>query len=55
MTVKSELMEIEGVHSVNVDLESKSATVELNEDVTEETLRNAVIEAGFEVVSINND
>lgn len=55
MAVKSELMEVEGVISINVDLESKSATVEVNEGVSDEALRNAVVEAGFEVVSINND
>ena len=41
-----------GVSGVTVDLENKSATVETNSMVTDETLRATVDEAGYEVVEI---
>jgi len=41
-----------GVSGVTVDLENKSAVVETDSTVTDETLRAAVDEAGYEVVEI---
>mgnify|MGYP000975937267 CR=1 FL=1 len=42
---------IDGVEA-NVDLKKKIATVNLKADVEDETLKNAIKEAGYEVVSI---
>lgn len=49
--VEKALNAIPGV-SASVSLEDKSATVSLSGDVTDDTLRSAVIDAGYEVVSI---
>ena len=43
---------IEGVSAV-VNLEEKSATITLSADVSDEVLKQAVIDAGYEVVSLN--
>lgn len=50
--VKEALSELEGVSSVDVDLASKSAVLE--GEVSEEKIRLAVEDAGYEVVSIEN-
>lgn len=42
---------IDGVHA-EVDLASKTAIITLEKDVSDETLANAVTNAGYEVVSI---
>ncbi|QIB27766.1 heavy-metal-associated domain-containing protein [Caloranaerobacter azorensis] len=52
MAVKKALSEVEGVTSVDVDLESKKAVVEFSKEVGENILKDAVIKAGYEVVSI---
>ena len=49
--VEQALNAIDGVKA-KVDLKKKAATVELSADVSDETLRNAVKEAGYEPVSI---
>lgn len=49
--VEKALNAIPGV-SASVSLEDKSATVSLSGDVTDDTLRSVVIDAGYEVVSI---
>lgn len=49
--VEKALNAIPGV-SASVSLEDKSATVSLSGNVTDDTLRSAVIDAGYEVVSI---
>lgn len=41
---------IEGVTAVTVDLEAKTATV--TGDVTDETIKSVIDEAGYEVVEI---
>ncbi|WP_209346241.1 heavy metal translocating P-type ATPase [Flavonifractor sp. AGMB03687] len=49
--VEKALNAIDGVTAV-VDLEAKTATVTLTHDVADDVLKNAVTEAGYEVVSI---
>lgn len=48
--VKKSLTAVEGVRNVNVDLESKTATVEAEVTVTDDMLRAAVEDAGYQVV-----
>ena len=50
--VESALNAIDGV-SAKVDLEKKTAAVTLSADVSDEVLRKAVTDAGYEVVSID--
>lgn len=50
--VQKALEEVEGVASVEMSLEEKSARIVLNKEVPEEELKNAVTEAGYEVVEI---
>lgn len=49
--VEKALNAIEGVEA-KVDLKQKNATVTLKAEVSDEVLKNAVSEAGYEVVSI---
>ena len=49
--VEKALNGIEGV-TATVDLESKTATVQMDAPVSDETLKNAVAEAGYEVTAI---
>ena len=46
------LNEVEGVSSVSVDLEGKSAEVEASESVTDDALKSAVAEAGYTVTAV---
>lgn len=48
--VEKALSAVEGVGSVEVSLEEKSATVTLVDDVSNEVLTNAVTEAGYDVI-----
>ena len=50
--VEGALNAIEGV-TATVNLEAKTATVELSNDIPDDTLRKAVEDAGYEVVSIS--
>ena len=50
--VKMALEELEQVKSAEVSLQEQSAVVELNEDVADEVLKNAVEEFGYEVGEI---
>lgn len=50
--VQKALEEVEGVTKVTMSLENKSAEIELDREVTEETLKAAVTEAGYEVTEI---
>ncbi|MCO6523909.1 MAG: heavy metal translocating P-type ATPase [Candidatus Schmidhempelia sp.] len=50
--VKKALNSIPGVIEVVIDLSAKSATVNINEDVTMEALTTAITEVGYEVSSI---
>jgi Cu+-exporting ATPase len=49
--IEKALNALEGVEAA-VDLQAKKATVKLSAPVSDEALRNAVDEAGYEVVSI---
>ena len=46
------LSAIDGVDKVEMSLEGKSAALTLSKEVDNQTLTNAVTEAGYEVVSI---
>lgn len=50
--VNEALKEIYGVKSVKVDLKGKNALVELEEDVEDEKFKEAIEDAGYEVVGI---
>jgi copper ion binding protein len=52
MRVKNALEELAGVKSAAVDLEKKTADVEMEQDVDESALSRAVQEAGYTVVSV---
>ncbi len=51
--VTKALQGVEGVCAVEVNLKKKSAVVELSNEVADETLVNAVVEAGYEVKKIS--
>ena len=51
--VTKALQGVDGVQSVNVNLKKKFAEVELAQDVSNETLTAAVVEAGYEVKKIS--
>ena len=53
MHVKNALRDVEGVRQVEVSLKDKSAVIELIQDVSDIDLRNAVSDAGYEVISID--
>ena len=50
--VKEALSKLNGVISVNVNLDSKSAVIEALEDVKDEDIKAAVDEVGYEVLEI---
>ena len=50
--VKNALDAIDGVEKADVDLDAKTATVEVDSAVSDDTLRAAVEEEGFTVVGI---
>ena len=50
--VHDALEKVEGVESVDVSLENKNAVISASESVTDDALRNAVTEAGYEVTGI---
>ena len=50
--VKEALEKVAGVKSVNVSLEGKSAVVECSEGTSDDAMRKAVIDAGYEVSGI---
>ena len=49
--VEKALNALEGV-TATVDLESKTAAVQISGDVSDDALTNAVVEAGYEVTGI---
>ena len=51
MAVTNALKEVEGVSGVNVDLDNKKVEVE-EENLVDDKLREAVEEAGYDVVEI---
>lgn len=52
--VTEALLEIEGVAGADVVLEPKTATVTLEKEIADEVLKSAVVEAGYNVTSIQN-
>lgn len=50
--VKNALEELDGIKSAKVSLENKSAEIELNHDVNNEKIKDAIEEVGYEVTSI---
>lgn len=50
--VNDALSKVSGVSSVNVSLDDKNAVVTLSTDVSDSTLKAAVENAGYDVVSI---
>jgi len=50
-SVSNALNEIDGVKA-EVNLKDKAAFIELSQEVSDDVLKDAVIEAGYEVVSI---
>lgn len=51
MAVKNALTEVNGVSNISVDLQTKSAEVEVN-NVSDDVLKNTIEEAGYEVIEI---
>ncbi|MTI48848.1 heavy-metal-associated domain-containing protein [Sporosalibacterium faouarense] len=51
MAVKGALGEVDGIKSVDVDLESGSATLNVD-NVSDDTIKNAIEEAGYEVIEV---
>ncbi|MDD6467340.1 MAG: heavy metal translocating P-type ATPase [Erysipelotrichaceae bacterium] len=52
MHVEKALSKVDGVETVSVDLKAKTATVILQRDVDDAILKDAVVEAGYEVTEI---
>jgi copper chaperone len=52
MAVKKALGDLDGVKSVKVDLDSKKVEVE-GEDLIDENLKEAIEDAGYDVVKID--
>lgn len=50
--VKEALSELNGVANVDVNLEAKSAILEASTDITDEAIKAAIDEVGYEVVGI---
>lgn len=46
------LEKIEGVSKVKVSLKDKNAIIHVNQNVTDEQITNAIVEAGYEVTAI---
>lgn len=51
--VKKALEAVAGVSSVEMSLESKTATAQCEDGISEESLRSAVTDAGYTVVSVS--
>lgn len=51
--VETTLKSIKGVKQVTVNLEDKKAIVVMKQEISNETLKNAIEELGFEVKKIN--
>ncbi|MDD2431817.1 MAG: heavy metal-associated domain-containing protein [Firmicutes bacterium] len=50
--VEKALKKLGGVDSVKVDLKNKTVTVELNKDIEVITLKEAVLDAGYEISKV---
>ncbi len=55
MSVQKALENLENVKSVKVDLGKKTAKMSLKGDISDEIIKNAVKEAGFEAVSVETE
>ena len=53
--VQKALADVDGVASAVVDLEAKTATVELSKDVPDSVLTDAVKEAGYEAADCRTE
>jgi Cu+-exporting ATPase len=53
MRVEKALGELEGVNNVSVDLEAKKATFDIDGEVGDAVLKEAVEDAGYDVTAIN--
>ena len=53
--VTKALENIPGASNVNVSLEDKKATVTVPDSVTDDDLKAAVVDAGYEVTGIQNE
>lgn len=49
MSVEEALLQLEGITKVEVDLDKKIATIEINQEVSNEKIIEAIEEIGFEV------
>jgi copper chaperone len=49
--ITSELSKIDGVSAVHVDIEQKVVTVQADESVSDEQLREGIDEAGYDVAA----
>lgn len=52
MSIEKALNSIEGVTKVEVNLENKSATIEISKEIDNNMIKNVIKEAGFEVIEI---
>ncbi|MBQ3645786.1 MAG: heavy-metal-associated domain-containing protein [Synergistaceae bacterium] len=50
--VKEALEGLDGVNSADVSLEKNSAVVTLSKDISDEAIKNAIDEAGYDVTKI---
>lgn len=50
--VKEALSELQGITSVDVNLDTKSAVLEASSEITDEDIKAAVDEVGYDVVGI---
>lgn len=53
MTVEKVLGTIEGISKVEVNLESKTAKIQMSKEIDDNIIKNAIEEAGFKVANIN--
>lgn len=53
MTVEKVLSTIEGIIDVTVNLENRTATIQMAKEIEDNMIKNVIEEAGFEVKSIN--
>jgi len=54
MHVTNALKELEGVETVEVNLEGKYAVVELSQNMDEPVLRNALDDAGYDLIKVED-
>lgn len=52
--VKEALEELKGMKSIEVDLSSKMALIETDEEIKDETIKEAIEDFGYEVIKIEN-